>query len=423
MRLGPKDESSSPLDEVLEQLPDEEPPSDLQTRCVSALRSAQAEHPREPAGPLWPAMVKSVAGLAAAFVLVVALSTALQPRLGRAPSTRPSWRAQAERPLTTDAPAAEEAPESIEALPQRLPSAPPTARGRTERADAIPSLGSKYRPAPASAGVDHVDGHSVFDSFGGPADDRVRAAQQRLGTELEAEVPAGDEVLRAPADYLDFPGSPPAKPWRDLSGDRQKVTHKEMGMEVKDVEDAHQRATSIIEKADGYVQSEELRIGQGERDTAHLLARVPIESLDGVVAQLRDLGRVVKLIGQTDDETKEYYARGARIRELGAKECELVEKYLKETNRHRKQQLYSQIMSIREQNRQQKEPLLELSDKTHFAFLDLTLIEAGGPGRFLSRVLANAGNVGLWLAVSAIFWVPAMLVITLLWRHVLRRAS
>jgi hypothetical protein len=409
MRPGSKDESASPLDEVLRQLPQEEPPADLQARCVSALRRAAAEHPPRRVASLWPTVIKSAAGLAAAFLLVVGLVVALEPRAREAS-------------IAYRVPTREAAGPSVAEVEQ--PAAP--GRHLTSPGDRLvvrAPAGAAPAPTPVPSSGEFRDGRTKAiaprsPTAGSSAPELIRT---RVTVEDEGET-AGSPYPGRSGDLAAMEGAP-ARPWRDESGERQKITQKEMEVEVKDVEGAHERATSIIEKANGYVQTEELRVDEGERSGAHLVARVPIESLDGVVAQLRELGKVVKLIGESDDRTKEYYARGAQIRELGAKECQLVEEYEKETNRYRRQELYRQIMAIRAQNRQEKEPLVELSDQTHFAFLDLTLTEAGGPGRFLSRVLGKAGTAALWLAVSAIFWVPAMLVLILVWRQVGKRMS
>lgn len=447
MKQGPKDEFTSPLDEVLQGLPDEEPPADLQGRCLAALGTG-AEHARVTRAPRsLRALIATAAVLTAAgFVFVTGLVTIVQPRRDQASLSRVTQLA---------APADATIPEGGELLGH-----PPEAGDAAATAVPSPmgSAGGPYRAvqmqvetrraggagAPTGVGVqgaglgggaagerrastNFVDGGAS----GGSAEDaalseEVRVAVQRPGdarVRIESFPKQGIPALEAEVNGDVSDSLALAKPWRDESGERQKITRKEMEVEVKDVEEAHERATSLIEGGGGYVQTEELRIDQGERDEAHLVARVPIANLSDVVSQLRKLGKVRKLIGESDDRTKEYASRGASIRELGAKECELVEKYEKEKNRYRKQQLYQQIMAIREQNRQAKQPLLELSDKTHLASLDLTLVEAGGPGRFLAEVCSNAGTAALWLAVSAIFWVPALLVITLVWNQVGKRKA
>ena len=59
---------ASPLDEVLENIPQEDPPQELEQRCLDALGSASAQ---TPAHPNWWLPVRNVIAVAAALVLVV----------------------------------------------------------------------------------------------------------------------------------------------------------------------------------------------------------------------------------------------------------------------------------------------------------------------------------------------------------------
>jgi len=432
METGSRDESASPLDELLAGTPADDPPQDLKERCLRALQAAQKE--AVPAGPPRPlrALLATGMGLTlAAFVLVTGILTLSPYRHGDRPMRHEARMSGLRQALE----AADRGPQAAKGdrdgdrgdaamlgAPEAEDSPSP------QRVDAELRAGRDVRPQPVTApgrlssGLEFVDGARGRVAREYPREDRLEVSK-RLAQESERSAPLDRYVTAREMEQLTGGAGAPTKPWRDTSDERQKITRKEMEIEVRDVEDAHGRATSIIESAGGYVETEEVQLGQNDRSQAHLVARVPVTNLNDVVGQLRKLGKVLSLVGESDDRTKEYASRGAAIRELGARECELVEKYEKEKNRYRRQQLYQQIMAIREQNKQAKQPLLELSDKTHLASLDLTMVEAGGPGRFLSNVFGNAGTAALWLAVSAIFWVPALLVITLLWRQIGKRGA
>jgi len=242
----------------------------------------------------------------------------------------------------------------------------------------------------------------------------VTTPEPRATDGVSEQAPAGDLAK----DKLSLPLDATTRPWRDQSGERQKITRKEMKLEAEDVEDAHERAVSIITKADGYVDTEELRINERGEGEAVISARVPVDALDGVVAQLRELGKVVTLQGESEDRTKEYNARGQSIRDLAEREMALVAQYEQEKDRYRKQQLYAQIQSVRAQIRGQKPGLLDLSDQTHFAFLNVTIVQATGPRQFLHRISGSVPTAAAWLAISAIFWVPLLVVVIALWRRV-----
>ncbi|MBM3477098.1 MAG: DUF4349 domain-containing protein, partial [Armatimonadetes bacterium] len=234
---------------------------------------------------------------------------------------------------------------------------------------------------------------------------------------------ARDELyapVTAKVDYLNDTNGD--RPWRDDSGERQKITRKEMKVAVEDIEDTHERAASIITRAKGYVDTEEMRVNERGEGESVINARVPIEGLDGVVSQLRELGKVLELRGESEDRTNEYASRGQSIRELAEEEMRLIAKYEQEESRSRRQQLYYQIQAIRNQIKNQKAPLKELSNQTHFAFLSLTLVQAEGPRQFLHRLSRSVPTAGAWLAISAIFWVPVLLVVVAVWRKVAGRA-
>jgi hypothetical protein len=200
------------------------------------------------------------------------------------------------------------------------------------------------------------------------------------------------------------------RPWRDESDERRKIARRELTLEAGDVAETYERAKPIIASVKGWVESEELRISKYGDSVAMLHARVPILALDGVLAQLQDLGRVVLFRGGADDKTREFYARGADIRKLAEQELALVPQYEAEQNARRKASLLARIRAIRAQIESSKRPLQGLADQTAYASIYLTIREAMGPQQFLARMTDSAPNAAAWVAVSAVFWVPVLLV-------------
>ena len=416
MKEEPTESFESPLEAVLSETPTEEPPADLKARCLQAVRDAEAAHAPK-ALAIWPIVWKSAAGLAAAFVIMVVAITVVQPRKA-AMGYRPARTASA--PTTRTAPPgagmAKMAPEAEEAVRDRLGT----------------SVDVEAKPAASSGlALDRSLGYSAGDvraaDAAAPADARMRArqpvAKDRMVSGLSRRGYAGDEVDMGVVAGTPFHDDNGDRPWRDDSGERQKITRKDMKVAVDDIEDAHERAASIITRAKGYVDTEEMRVNERGEGESVINARVPVEGLDGVVSQLRELGKVLELRGESEDRTNEYYARGQSIRELAEQEMQLVAKYEKEENRTRKRQLYYQIQAIRNQIRGQKGPLKELSNQTHFAFLSLVLTQAEGPRQFLHRLSQSVPTAGAWLAISAIFWVPVLLVVVAVWRRVAGRSK
>lgn len=356
MEQEKRDNSESPLDEVMENLPTENPPADLAQRCVRALRDAE----KRTAPSTWGHQLSRYASVAAGLLLVVVVSG-----VGMSMLTQTGVFAKAGLKASTHAGMdAAEAPEA-------------------------PSPAVKKPLSPVSR---------AWGTAAGPAGVPPVSGRRADGVVLSEEGYQEEGV--------------PARPWRDTSGERQQMISRQMWIETEKVEDAFDRARALIQKAGGFIADESLTVQDSGRSEGHLTARVPVDQIDGVVAQLRELGHVVQLKGQTEDRTEEYYNRGAGIRDLGASEDELVAKYEKETDPAKRRELYQQILDLRQNNQAQKGRLEGLSRDTHLAVLDLTITETAGPGAFLQRVLENSGRAFGWILATAIFWVPVVL---LLW--------
>ncbi|HOS95039.1 MAG TPA: DUF4349 domain-containing protein, partial [Armatimonadota bacterium] len=215
----------------------------------------------------------------------------------------------------------------------------------------------------------------------------------------------------APQSYREPSLQDQPMPWYDTSGGRQQELTRTLEVEVRKVEEAHDRAVSLVEKSGGFVLSQDLRVEEGEPGVSRITARVPLDRIDGVVAQLRDMGKTLKLVGESEDRTREYYGRGGGIRQSGASEDELVRQYEKATDPEQKRQLKAQIDALRQMTDAQKEQLLQMEERVRFALLDLTLLEERGPMRFLGRVGENALKLLSWVLVSSVIWVPALVVV------------
>jgi len=395
MNQGPPDNFESPLDEVLRNVPEEQPPPGLKDRCLSALHQAQREQ-RLVQKLNWSAAWKGLLAAAGTVaLLLIVVFGSMRPKYAHMSSESAKMAMESNAKM---------------AAPAMKGGTPMSADHRqVAMAPRAPSATSPaYQPA-AKAKAESAGQPVQFKREEAPPGQPGAAP---AGAAATMPPPAADE-----GNSWNAEPAAPAKPWRDYSTGRQKITRKEMALEVKDVEDAYDDACRIIEKAGGYVDTEDLRVEERGPDRARLMARIPVDRFDGAVSQLRELGKVVRMTGESEDKTKEYQGRGESIRGLGAKEEELVAKYEAERNRYRKQQLYEQIMALRANNAGQKSALSELSDQTHFAYLELTLSEKGGPGEFLSRTLRNSGSAAAWVGATAIFWVPALVIGFLIYRR------
>ncbi|NPV46407.1 MAG: DUF4349 domain-containing protein [Armatimonadetes bacterium] len=411
MDQQPRDEFTSPLDDVFANLPEEQPPADLEARCREVLQSRGVGIHRPRTWAPW----RTLMAAAASFVVLVGVTAVMMSVSGRAKPVAPMGPGAAAKAFGTT----EFAPTPGGGVQATLPE---VENGRPgEGAIAAGSGGGRMggpaaTPLPLASEALRVRGQ-------GRAEDRRMRTQEAAADRVAAAskaAPANSPSGWVGGNEQAMPGegAAPTKPWRDESGERQRIVHKDMEIEVRNVEQAHEQAASIIEKADGYVDSEAMEVLEDAPDYAHITARVPVKALDGVVAQLRRLGKVTRLVGEGEDRTREYVAGGGEIRGAAEDEMQLVERYEKERDRQRKQQLYRQIQALRERNKARKEQLLRLSDQTHYATLDLTLTEAGGAARrFLAKLGDNALKVLSWVGATAVIWLPLLTVGYLLWRR------
>ncbi len=381
------DDERTPLGDILEDLPQEKPPAGLKDQVLRAVHAEEAAL-RPKRAPLWPMLLKTAGAIAGVFLILTVMAPVMS-----------GSRAKARMAPTASMHMEEARPGGMAGAPGEMEESPPPMAGRAMQPSAAPAL-TPARPPAASMQRKSLHGPSMSPSGAPGAPGMPPPASGYGGYDRS------DQVVQ--------------QPWRDESGERQKRTHQEMELQVRDVQDAYDRSTSIIRKEGGYIETEDLRIEQHGPGRAHVEARVPVDKLAGTVAQLRELGKVVRLAGESEDVTDEYYGRGEEIRGMGASEDTLVQEYEAENNHARKQELYRQIQALREQNKQQKRPLRELSKETHFALLDLTLVEPSGPGKFLANLGENAGTAAGWLAVSAIIWLPILIIVAVIWR---RKAS
>jgi hypothetical protein len=398
----------TPLEEVLRSLPEEDPPEDLRARIVDALaEQRKVLRPKPAKGQAWlPSL------LAAAAVLVLVVSTQGPRMFGGGGTSRlamPGPREVAMAKATQAAPAAKapgvDAARSAAApMTGARPAPPPAAEGQAVRGRDLrgtqpreeDSVVLYRRPA---QGTDHA---KVQDLVTSDIDSR------RLEHLTESGPSAGD----LPTGF-----DAPAEPWRDQTGERQSVTASVLDVEVKDVEAAYDRTRDVLAGAHGIVLSQELDLHRKAVPVARITTRVPLDQIDGVVAQVRALGEVVKLTMESKDRTREYYGRGTRIRTDEQTESDLQARIDGERDPRRKQQLQAQLESLRAANAGRKAELDLLSEQTHSVLLEITLTGRRGPGEFLARVVPGIGQAALWVLATAVLWGPLALAAWLLHRR------
>lgn len=353
MKQGPDEQANTPLEDALLNLPQEEAPAGLQASCLAALDQATPVPAPRPHWEAW----RQLAAAAAVIVMLVGVSN-LMTTGSREKGRRP----EAARLNMTEGPRALGGPGE--------PGAP----------------GAAMAPPPPAAAA---------------------APSAKTVSALEMKPSAG-----APPDkYTPVLAMTPI--WYDQSDQRRKVTQREVEVETPAVEETYKQAVSLIEKAGGYLTQEELVVVDRGRDHARLQARVPVEQFDGVIAQLRELGHLVRMTGQSEDKTEEYQAQGAGIGELGAREEALTAAYERESNRAKKEQLRQELQRVRGQLAADKASLKSLHKQTSWAQLGLEINETRGVRQIITRAAQEALPLAFNLALIAV----PLLVLALLWKR------
>jgi len=350
---------------------------------------------------------------------------------------------------------AAEMPGEPQSVPPPAPASPP---GRDE----VQDDGADYQLTLAEPGPEGPGGPPTWDTVDGVPEEVAGAEVTRaMEAGRRAEEPEGPELVDRYApeyegDMLIAQGQPAAEaaaeaelpepgmvdmvtspapagaravrtpevedPWRDLTGDRQVITQKEMEIEVGEVERAYDEARSIVEKHGGFVASDRVSISEDQPDSAHLTIRLPVDNFESAITDLRQLGEVVRLIGESVDVTQEYYTEGADIRQIADREQWLIDRLENARTEAQRRQLRQQINSLREEMRREKEILTNLAEQTHWPVLDLVLSESTGPGGFFGRTLSGSLNALAWVGATAIIWVPLVVLLTLFWRRIVPAA-
>jgi hypothetical protein len=393
----------SPLDEVLEDIPQEDPPEDLQQRCLDTLGDSADATPSHPgARARWWLPVRNVIAAAAALLLVVGAINVVGPGLMPAEM---AYEAPEDAVMQDEGPVAEE----VMAAPE-----PPSA----ERVDVPRGAQADGAAAPAPAAPEPVVGPVVPPP---PADEERETG--RMSEQIAPRDDAADIVSQPPTMPEEVPQAPEVEdPWRDFSGERQVVTTRQLDMEVGDVEQAYDSTRSIVNKHGGFIASDRVQIAEDRPDEAHLTIRLPVGNFESAVTDLRQLGEVTRLVGESVDVTEQYYEEGADIRQKADREQWLMDRLENADTERERQQLKHQIAQLRREMKQEKQILSRLAEQTHWPVLELTLTEASSPGEFLSRMLDGSLKALAWVGATAIIWVPIVVLLTLYWRRLTPQA-
>ncbi|MFD5866412.1 DUF4349 domain-containing protein [Agromyces sp. NPDC127015] len=177
--------------------------------------------------------------------------------------------------------------------------------------------------------------------------------------------------------------------------DRSVITTGWIAVTVDDPIDAAEEAAAIVDRAGGRTESRTEQPGtDASPPSAHLVLRVPAAELDGVVDEIRDLGRVDSVSMQASDVTQQRTDLDARIEALSAS-VDRLEQLLAEAETIADLIAIESELTTRQAEldslTQQRDQLVDQVDYSTLT-LDLATVEAApapAPDDFWSGVVAG----------------------------------
>jgi hypothetical protein len=208
-------------------------------------------------------------------------------------------------------------------------------------------------------------------------------------------------------------------------------------MRVEDVEKSHEEVVRIARDANGYLANTSLSSEQGP-PRANMTIRVPSANLDDVIAEIAALGKVLKRDISTQEVTEEYVDLSSRRRNLEREEERLLELLDRAGKISDLLQVEQYLGNVRGQIERIAGRMRYLENRVGLSTLNINLEgpepapSVGGPAwaakdvyRQAIRSLRATGRafaeIGIWLGVYAVVWVPILLIVIWLLRRALPR--
>ncbi len=289
----------------------------------------------------------------------------------------------------------------------------------------------------ARRGGGYVPGVGVIDAATGRTASLEEDAAGKAGGFAGGGMRGGGRAAGEPADFAGPGGDfditlafqAPTTPMLIRTGS--------LRMRVEDVPHAHEEVSRIAREANGYLASTSLTSEHGP-PRANMTIRVPSANLDDVIRQIADLGRVLKREISTQEVTEEYVDLSSRRRNLEREEERLLELLKRAGKIADLLQVEQYLGNVRGQIERIAGRMRYLENRVAFCTLNVDLEgpepapSVGGPAwaatdvyRQAVRSLRGTGRafaeIGIWLGVYAVVWVPLVLILVWLIRRALPR--
>lgn len=223
--------------------------------------------------------------------------------------------------------------------------------------------------------------------------------------------------------------------------DRYLIRNATLTLETPDPRAAVAAIQSAVRSADGYVSN--LRESQDGLGGVHvgLTVRVPEAALDGTLAGIEALGKVLAKNVATQDVTEEFVDLDARIRNMKRAEERILDHLTRTGDLTDIIAVEHELARIRDEVERMEGRMRVLDNRIRFSTIELTVQQtpAAQPvtpaatfssGKVLSdavRALVERLQIAwalvIWLAVWSVLWLPALAAVYLIARRLRKSAT
>ncbi|WP_366924526.1 DUF4349 domain-containing protein [Metallumcola ferriviriculae] len=185
---------------------------------------------------------------------------------------------------------------------------------------------------------------------------------------------------------------PPAAVKYEQRVERKVVRRASFTLEVKDVPGAEQSLRQSVEKFGGYVESANMQKQTEDRYFANLTLRVPQDSFNQMLDDIKKLGEVRDTSFNGDDVTRQYYDTQARLKVMREEEESLLEVLDKASKIEDIMQVRRELSRVRQEIESLDSQLKNLSQMADLATINVSLRTEDVP----KNTISTTGMGGVW---------------------------
>jgi len=273
----------------------------------------------------------------------------------------------------------------------------------------------------------------VFARGGAKARSVADMAEMRMAEQSVEYKYAGGEV--ADATKTAAPSSVLITEAAAATVDRQIIYNAGLTVKTQDADAARQKVVKLAEDAGGFLADSTVHVGEAGERYVDIKVRVPAGRFDGVVAQIRRLGKVEDESITSQDVTEEFIDLQARLRTLKQAEERLLDMLKHRGKLNELLEIERELATRREQIEKSQGRLRYLKDRVSFSTIQVSLYEKGpavvGPSgpydilyhvrsayRVLVSMLQGILTALIYIVVDGVvIWLPVLLLIWLIARR------